>query len=235
MEAPQQHSPQLQPTLQVGQEDLLHELRALDRGALPSALALKQAFERIAREGRLFGLSQVERTASGLAGLLADLEEDGLELALEDFDLLQASGHKLLGLIAGGTAETAEVLSEAELRTARHSAPDELDCAPLFLPAGFRMELKRGEVHLTAPLDAHLQAERIESDLVQLWSETPMERPLVLDLRSLERVPLILLTTLIRLQQTADVSPRAVLLQLSGAERLSPTLRRSLTRHFLIH
>ena len=234
MEVPQQFSPQLRQALQVGHEGLAHQLRALDRGEVPSPGELRRVFAQMASEGRILGQPRIDRIASGLADLFLDMEEDGLELALEDFDLLLESGQQLLDLIAGGSAEHQVVLCEAELRPTRAIAPDALDCAPQFLPAGLSMELKRGEVHLTAPRDAHLKAELIESDLLQVWEENPVERPLVLDLRSLERVPLTFLTTLIRLQQSADLSPRAVLLQLHGAETLSPLLRRSLTRHFLI-
>ena len=234
MDLPQQFTPQLRPALKVGREDLLRELRALDRGECPKTHELRQILEQMAQQSQLLGQPRIERLAAGLAGLLQDLEDDGLELALEDFDLMLMSGEKLLDLLSGGSDERDEVLCEAELRLTRLMAPDELDCAPHFSPAGFRTELKRGEVHLTAPLDAHLKCELIEADLEQLWEETPMERPLVVDLRSLERVPLTLLSTLIRLQQSAELAPRAVLLHLHGAANLSATLRRSLTRHFLI-
>jgi hypothetical protein len=234
MEVPQQFTPQLRQALQVGHEGLVHQLQALDRGEVPSPGELRRVFTQMASEGRILGQPRIDRIASGLADLFQDMEEDGLELALEDFDLLLESGQQLLDLIAGGSAEHQVVLCEAELRPTRAIAPDALDCAPHFLPAGLRMEQKRGEVHLSAPRDAHLQEELIEADLLKVWEETPMERPLVLDLRSLDRVPLIFLTTLIRLQQAADPSPRAVLLRLHGAETLSSSLRRSLTRHFLI-
>lgn len=222
-----------QPRRLNGHASLIEELLASDRGEEPNLDRVLRDLDLIADDARSKGILGIKGICVGLRTYVEELREDRLELSLEDLDVFLIAS-KRMSLLLHERDHEREDHSDGD-GTCKPSNIDlaRLEFVPEFLPSGIIVEPHSEELRIQLPpATSSLEAAKVVADLQELWERTPTSIAWRLDLSAIDRVPIVILVTLIRLRgREGDESRLVQLYNGLGAIR-SEELNRSLARHF---
>lgn len=182
---------------------LTDQLHALERGETPSAPEVLRALAEVADRPPACHREQAVDLCLRLGAFVDDLLEDGLELSLEDLDVLFDGSHQLEAWSTGQRPQV-DLVQRVE-----HPSQEVLDsCSLRFedadhgLPSGLRIREEGEELRVVVPpLDAPGALERVLDDLEGLNVSMRSSQAWRVDCSRLERIPLAFVAALVRMAQ----------------------------------
>lgn len=229
---PMIHGPEMRARL--GLSYLEQELLAQERGEEPDLGRVLGALRAVRSALLRAGAKRAAELGSALRHYLEELREDAGGLSLEDVDIVLSAMERMRHLVENEHAIDAWIDGVTPARTAANDTrPDELVYAPEFRESGLYWEMRSESVQLGLPsLGPRSDTSGLINDLKKLWGELPEQLPWTLRPKHLERIPVSLVSALIRLRQRDGAGARRIRLEGSAGGIQSPALTESLDRCF---
>lgn len=215
---------------------LHNELHALEQGCEPNHERIQRALFELADRPPGPHAEDIRDLCARLGTYMRELRQDDMEFSLEDLDVLLESWSRLDALAGGQT-----LLAPRPVQ--KNTRVPELDRvfggpggAPEFWQSGLQVESHGPHLRLVVPeMEDSRATALVLCDLQELWSVTPPHLGWQVDLLSLERVPVSLLSLLVHLDRSRATGARRIELA-GGVDTVqSHQLQECLARCFELH